>query len=195
MNVISTILLGLLLLPKLRKSARKFDITPRLVFVSSEVHHFSDMPERKHLSGSIFTAFADDETFSAGLRYWTSKLALILALQRLIEEQCNNEGENPVIITHVNPGFCRSALMRDVGWGVRLAELIFHARSTEVGSRTLVYAAAAGAESHGQYLSDCEVAPLASFVDSPDGKDVGDRLWKELKQILETIQPGIFTSM
>lgn len=33
----------------------------------------------------------------------------------------------------------------------------FLARSTEVGSRTLVTAAAAGPESHGGYMTDCVV--------------------------------------
>jgi retinol dehydrogenase 12 len=32
-------------------------------------------------------------------------------------------------------------------------------RKTEEGSRTLVYAAQGGPETHGQYLDDCKVGP------------------------------------
>jgi retinol dehydrogenase-12 len=41
-NVISTFLLALMLLPKLRESAAKFKTTPRLTIVSSEVHFFTN---------------------------------------------------------------------------------------------------------------------------------------------------------
>lgn len=37
-NVISTFLMALMLLPKLRESASKFNITPRLTIVSSDAH-------------------------------------------------------------------------------------------------------------------------------------------------------------
>lgn len=46
-NVVSTFLLALLVLPKLRETAAKFNITPRLVITSSEVHFFPTFPERK----------------------------------------------------------------------------------------------------------------------------------------------------
>lgn len=59
-NVVSTFLLGLLLLPKLRESGQKFNLTPHLAVVSSEVHAWSPMNERK--SESIFGALNDKET-------------------------------------------------------------------------------------------------------------------------------------
>lgn len=46
-NVISKFLLGLLLLPKLRETAARFNTLPRLVFVESFVHHHTTFPERK----------------------------------------------------------------------------------------------------------------------------------------------------
>lgn len=78
-NVVSTFLLALLLLPKLRKSAVKFNITPVLNIVTSEVHYFAKrkhsrctaqkspatltstlVPERQ--SSSIFEALRDEKT-------------------------------------------------------------------------------------------------------------------------------------
>lgn len=46
-NVISTTLLALLVLPKLRETAEKFGVTPRLTIVSSEVAFWAAFEERK----------------------------------------------------------------------------------------------------------------------------------------------------
>jgi hypothetical protein len=65
------------------------------------------------------------------------------------------------------------------------------ARKTEVGSRTLVHAGSQGVESHGKYLSDCEITEPSAFVRSEEGKQIQERVWKELVGKLEGIQPGI----
>ena len=46
-NVLSTLLLGLLLLPKLRETGQKHATTPHLEVVTSEMHHFSKVEEAK----------------------------------------------------------------------------------------------------------------------------------------------------
>lgn len=46
-NVVSTMLLALLLLPKLRESAKRFDMIPRMVILSSNVHVMCSFPEWK----------------------------------------------------------------------------------------------------------------------------------------------------
>lgn len=61
-----------------------------------------------------------------------------------------------VIINFVNPGFCQSELAREASWIIHAVRAIF-ARTTEAGSRTLVYAAQGGQETHGQYVSNCRV--------------------------------------
>ena len=65
------------------------------------------------------------------------------------------------------------------------------ARTTEVGGRTLVHSAAAGDESHGQYMSECRVKEPSKFVRSREGLAAQERVHKELMAILEAIQPGI----
>lgn len=65
------------------------------------------------------------------------------------------------------------------------------ARSTEVGSRTIVHSAAAGVESHGQYMSECRVKEPSTFVRSDEGAKTQERVHEELMGILERIQPGI----
>ena len=59
-NVVSTYLLGLMILPKLRETGTKFNITPHLVIVSSEVHARTSLPERS--SPNIFKTLNDKET-------------------------------------------------------------------------------------------------------------------------------------
>jgi retinol dehydrogenase 12 len=46
-NVVSTTLLGILLLPALRRSAKKFNAAPRLSIVTSETHQMSKLPQWK----------------------------------------------------------------------------------------------------------------------------------------------------
>ena len=59
-NVVSTFLLGLLLLPKLRETAVKFDKEVVLTFTGSFVHFMTQFPERK--SENIFEALAVKQT-------------------------------------------------------------------------------------------------------------------------------------
>lgn len=59
-NVVSTFLLALLALPKLQETAMRFNNTPHLVIVSSEVHAFTSFPERK--SANIFNTLNDQKT-------------------------------------------------------------------------------------------------------------------------------------
>jgi len=59
-NVVSTFLLALMILPKLRETATKYNVTPRLTIVSSEVHMFTNFAERN--SPNIFDTLNDKAT-------------------------------------------------------------------------------------------------------------------------------------
>lgn len=183
-NVISTFLLALLMLPKLRDTSRKLDKQTTLSIVSSETHLWTTFPEQQ--ADSIFDALDKSEDLSE--RYQVSKLLEILAVRQLAP-QLRNSG---VTLNLVNPGFCHSDIGRETGWLHTLLKAVL-ARTTEVGSRPLVAAGAVGKESHGQYMTDglvCDEA-LSPFVRSAVGAEVGRRVWKELSEILENIQPGV----
>lgn len=90
------------------------------------------------------------------LRYNVSKLLEVFFVRELASRTAANTKPD-VIINYLNPGLCHSELGRDLGWGLYLLKLAF-ARTTEQGSRTLVNAAEAGMESHGQYMSNCRVS-------------------------------------
>jgi len=69
------------------------------------------------------------------------------------------------------------------------------ARSTEVGSRTIVAAAGAGLETHGKYMSESLVTEPSEFVRSEEGARVQKKVWAELTAKLETIMPGVTANL
>lgn len=121
-------------------------------------------------------------------RYATSKLMEIL----LLREMAGRMSGSGVIINMVNPGLCHSKLAREIGWGFWMFKQLV-ARSTEVGSRTLVAWASAGRNSHGMYMTDGRIAneALSTFVRSLEGEQAQEKLWPEIAGILEDIHPGI----
>lgn len=139
-NVVSTFLLALLVLPKLKETAQRYNTRPRLTIVSSEVHGWTNFQERKN--EHIFEAINDKEKADMGSRYALSKLFEVFAVREICAKP-RTMPDYPVIINTVNPGLCHSELARDLGWGLWLFKLLL-ARTTEVGSRTLVHAATAG---------------------------------------------------
>ncbi|EAW23604.1 putative short-chain dehydrogenase/reductase family protein [Aspergillus fischeri NRRL 181] len=185
-NVISTILLGLLVLPTLRRSAAKYGTKPRLTTVVSEVHAWTKFPERN--AENTFAALDDEEHTDMGERYQTSKLLQVLALREMVARM----RDDSVVVNMVNPGLCHSQLGRDSGIGLALMKMVL-ARTTEVGGRTLVAGAAAGEESHGVYMTDGKVdnRALSAFVRSEEGKQAQEKVWGELGEILEEIRPGV----
>ncbi|RDW95130.1 short-chain dehydrogenase protein [Coleophoma crateriformis] len=190
-NVISTFLMALLLLPKLREHANKFNAAPHLTIVASDAHEQAKFNERN--AESIFKALGDPKSKYQGDRYNLSKLLEILTVRELATAM-DASGKPKVILNTLTPGFCHSELMRHavfplnlLGWiGKRLI-----GRSTEMGSRTLVAAAAAGNESHGKYMTDCVVREPSKFVRSVDGEKTQKKFYKELLGVLEDIEPGI----
>jgi retinol dehydrogenase 12 len=188
-NVVSTFLLAILLLPKLKETAAKHNTTPHLTIVSSELHGTSDLPERKDKSGSIFAALNNPAKAQMSNRYPVSKLLEVLAVRQIIESHAP-EGY-PVVINYVGPGFCYSDLAKEMGAVVKVMYVVLNARTTEVGSRSLVQAVQAGKESHGKWLRDNRIQDPAAWVLSKDGKEAQERVWKELGEKLEVIQPGI----
>ncbi|KAJ5305869.1 hypothetical protein PENANT_c015G04509 [Penicillium antarcticum] len=190
-NVISTLLLSLLLLPKLKATRKLIPTrTPRLTFVVSEVHGWASFPEWKE--DAPMKEVSDQTKAKMGERYPLSKLLEVLLVQELAGRVRGSE----VIINMINPGLCHSQLGRDAGMAFMLMKIVL-ARRTEVGSRTLVAGAAAGLESHGAYMTDGHVENMAlsPFVRSDEGRQAREKLWDELSAILESVRPGIMQNV
>jgi NAD(P)-dependent dehydrogenase (short-subunit alcohol dehydrogenase family) len=105
-NVVSTFLLALLILPKLKQTASKFNVRPMLTIVSSEVHGWAKFKERDAPEGKIFEQLNDKSKADMGDRYMVSKLLEVLAIRAIVER--NPAESYPVTINTVNPGLCHS---------------------------------------------------------------------------------------
>lgn len=155
-NVVCTVLLGLLLLPKLRESATPNGPTPRLCFVSSDRHVMTNLPEWK--TEDTFAALRAQTDSGADDRYYASKLLNVIMFRQLADEIASSTPR--VVVNGFTPGYCATALIRETqgfwGWQLYVMKLTI-ARTIEVGSRTLVHAASLGCEGHGKYLNDCKI--------------------------------------
>jgi retinol dehydrogenase-12 len=193
-NDVSTYLLGILLLPKLKETASKHNKQTYLTIVSSEVHYMTELDylRKGKEDSSIFDILNQNKNMPD--RYNASKLLEVLASRQMVADHMqpiSAEQPYPVITNFVNPGFCHSSLMREMHVIGLIIKFLFRARTTEVGARTLVHATHAGPESHGEYLADCKVAPVAPFVTSAEGQKFQARWWKELSAKLDGIHPGL----
>ncbi|KAI4160249.1 MAG: hypothetical protein L6R39_000244 [Caloplaca ligustica] len=188
-NVVSTFLLALLVLPKLRETSSKFNTTPYLTVVTSEVHIWTKLPERS--SPNIFDTLSDEKTADMLNRYHVSKLLEVFYCRELVSRMGNKSN---IILNYVSPGLCHSDLAKDGGFGIWLMKLLL-ARSTEVGSRTYLWATQAGPGSHGKYIESCYYEEVAPFVTSEEGVKTQARIWDELSVKFEKIQPGIMMNV
>jgi len=145
-NVISTLLIAMLVIPKLRESSKVQKKPSHLVFTGSVVHIYAKhkaLCEPK--TGQIFKTLDDENTANMADRY-------------------NLSGR----------------------FALRLM-----GRTSEEGGRTLVHGAVADEKCHGKYLAECRIKQESSWARSDEGHQVQERLWLELVDILEGIQPGV----
>lgn len=185
-NVISNFLVALLLVPVLKRTAETCsDATPHLSVVASEVHAWTDLPKWK--TENTFKSLDDETKADMNMRYPATKLLKIL-VSRELAARLDGSG---VVVNMQQPGMCHSELTRKDGRITAVLKFVL-ARSTEVGSRTLVAAASAGIASHGAYMRDGEIdnEALSPFVRNHDGEIAQKKVWEELTRILEDICSG-----
>ncbi|EOA85730.1 uncharacterized protein SETTUDRAFT_151985 [Exserohilum turcica Et28A] len=154
------------------------------------VNH-TTFPQRSAPDGQILATLSDPETCK---KYWSQQYPVSKLIQLFIVRAVADHhpaSEFPVTINIVNPGLCWSELAREAtSWGFWFFRLIV-ARSTEVGSRTLVHAGASGMDTHGKYLSDCMIEEPSPLVTDAAGKEAQERITAEVLKEIETIQPGV----
>ncbi|EIM87346.1 NAD-P-binding protein [Stereum hirsutum FP-91666 SS1] len=208
-NVLSTTLLALLLIPKLKETAVEYGITPRLTFTSSEMAFVAKFGEWKAARGKVFGkdgGLADPTKPDMMDRYQLSKFLELVAVREIaLRISSTSTASRPLVIVNApTPGYCASSLERDVDGlllhvAVGLLGFVMHKRKPEVGARTLVHAAgSAGVESHGMFLRDCKVYPFPlDHNKGPwgDEKTLRKRVWAEIMEKLERIVPGISSSI
>jgi NAD(P)-dependent dehydrogenase (short-subunit alcohol dehydrogenase family) len=103
-NVISTFLLVLGMLPKMKNTAQKFGVRPVISVTSSGAHKSAKFPERFAPEGKILSTLTSDQKFDAMQRYPTSKLLEVFCVKHIGECYPNLS----VTVNEVTPGFCHS---------------------------------------------------------------------------------------
>lgn len=151
-NTLSTSLLALLLLPKLKASSTSFEPT-HLSIVSSQ-QFVRAKAESLRTEGPLLDHLNSPYRFQGPKQYGISKLLLEYVIKMLANLVRRDDGTVPVIINTVSPGFCASSLGRQYNrfyerWLAWLAYKVF-ARTAEQGSRSLVSATVQGIESQGK---------------------------------------------
>ncbi|TVY38556.1 Short chain dehydrogenase [Lachnellula occidentalis] len=195
-NVISTFLLILLVLPTLRKVAATCEITPVITVVSSDIHSWTQFPEWK--APNTLGKLNDEKTSNMPDRYPVSKLLQIFASREIAAKIADEKPK--VVLNIISPGLTKTSLSRDATGSTKIAMAVMKSllgRTSEEGGRTLVHAATAGPESHGIYFTNCDLnkGPLSDFVKSAEGDKAQKKLWEEILAKLEIIQPGISSNL
>jgi retinol dehydrogenase-12 len=65
-NALATPLVAFLLLPHMMRTAQQYATLPRLVVVTSELHHFASIPKNIAEGGAILTTFSSPEFCTPG---------------------------------------------------------------------------------------------------------------------------------
>ncbi|KAI0009468.1 retinol dehydrogenase 12 [Xylariaceae sp. FL0662B] len=192
-NYLSNALLAILLLPVLK--AKNSPQRPgRLAVVNSDTSSWAAFKEKD--SVPLLPAFDTPEFFDQSDRYSTSKLLCQLFLSELTKRV----PPSVAIINAPNPGMCYgSGLNRDadgtlLGVFLRIVWRLL-GRSTSVGARAVTDAVVKhGAETHGQYLEDGKLNPMAPIVYKPQGARIANQLWQETMEELEFARVGDIVS-
>ncbi|KAL2126566.1 hypothetical protein VTI74DRAFT_665 [Chaetomium olivicolor] len=199
-NAISAFLLCLLLLPKLRESARRTGRPGRFTVPNSALHYLAPLHELDDAAQTekIMTRLDDPARADMAGLYMLSKLLVLYTVRELAARSSQSGGKREgrkgrVIINSPNPSYCVSNLERETQGqlGARVAQRLL-ARTTEEGSRTLYHGmVVAGEESDGAYLTNCHVQTPARHVTNQWGQQVQRSFFDELLETLEKIEPGI----
>ncbi|KAH6622687.1 hypothetical protein F5144DRAFT_336347 [Chaetomium tenue] len=198
-NVLSTLLMAVLLVPVMRAKAKKVGdgVIPRITVLTSRSGFGEDgRVDWEGVKGDAIKGM-DAEDMAPAKTYPLSKLAEVFAVRHLAREVLPVE-KGGVIINLVCPGLCVTELSRNAPeeFTTRLRHLHgLYGRTAEDGSRTLLHGAVAGVESHGKLLHSCEDGE----PDVPDwiknDLEAQKTTWEVIAKELEAVEPGCVTNM
>ncbi|KAL5337293.1 hypothetical protein BJX70DRAFT_369990 [Aspergillus crustosus] len=187
-NTLSTSLLALLLLPKLKTCSS--DSSPTHLTVVSSQQFVRVQAKSLQTDRPLLEHLNDAQLFSGPKQYGISKLLLEYVLKTVAARLRNENGTVPVIINTVSPGLCVSSLGRQyTKLHHRLVVWVMYklfARTTEQGSRSLVSATYQGLESHGRcWRSDGYLDESSALTTGLEGKQFQAQAWKEIMNVLK----------
>lgn len=203
-NVVGTFLLAILIVPILRKSATEHQMSapPRISIVGSAVHFFAkyELLLQASVSGEGILSYLSDENRWHGKigedRYYLSKgmvQMLVRQLARRINDSAEKSGKPTVIVNAASPGYCRTNLFNESASVASRMGLKLIGRDADVGARAMVIGAIGqdgGDKSHGGYMSEGKVRDYSSWLETEQGDEIARKLWDEVAEVVETVQPG-----
>ncbi|KAJ8588531.1 short-chain dehydrogenase [Rhizopogon salebrosus TDB-379] len=180
-NYLSTTLLSILMIPHLIASSTPQSAS-RLVITSSDLHYVANKLKGADRWPSILEKLNDPDYCTSSVmadRYNLSKLLEVMFVRELSSRLPN---PTPVVVSAVNPGRLGLATMKTL-----------IARTTEMGSRTLVHPAVEPGEMlrHGRYLSCCEPKEESDYALSAEGTEISKRLWSETIDVLSKVDSRV----
>lgn len=200
-NAISTTLLSLHLLPLLLASPLTTNPSPsarpHLALVSSGTAWMANLSTLP-VAPSSTTPIADLSTsanfppyiWGGQVQYSYSKLLLEYAMRRMAFLPALNPDDPLVLVTSVCPGAVASNLARaytEKSWLASglVALICLAARPPEVGANIHLSVLGRGLEVRGEMWKDDVVlaGEIVKNVKSPEGVELGDRVWEEMKRI------------
>ncbi|KAJ2958235.1 hypothetical protein NQZ79_g6143 [Umbelopsis isabellina] len=191
-NHLGTSLLILGLLPSVRRTAAKAnkDQLPRIVVVSSNVHHWTDFLPSKE-DGNLIKAMNTPKVWTTtGLRYFDTKLLNIFFAQELGKKllQSKVAEDKNIVVSIVNPGLVLPrSVVEDPNSPLTDMQRKY-ARDYPEGCKTHVFATvdpSAGKLGDVTYYTNC--APVKEIGDITLGKDgdaLRERVWRDTFEVL-----------
>jgi retinol dehydrogenase-12 len=164
-NTLSTVLLALRLLPKLRQSTNATDgWTSRLSFVVARAHgRVSGTAPWLDAPNTLQAINKAGVLTGLGERYAGTKLLTVWAAREIAAKYTmGSDGKPEVIVTYSCPGPCQSDLAREWKGNVATRLLLFGihktiSKTSEEGARILVLGTLLDEKSHGKFLRDKDV--------------------------------------
>ncbi|KAG2178807.1 hypothetical protein INT43_001653 [Umbelopsis isabellina] len=190
-NHLGTSLLILGLLPSVRRTAAKGskDQFPRIVVVSSNVHHWTEfLPSNE--DGNVIKAMNNQKAWtSTGLRYFDTKLLNIFfahELGRKLQQSKVAEDKN-IVVSIVNPGLVMPQSVIDDPNSQLNAIQRKYARDYPEGCKTHVFATvdpSAGKPGDVTYYTNCAPQETGDITLGKDGETLRERVWRDTLEVL-----------
>uniref|UniRef100_A0A8H7NMP2 Uncharacterized protein n=1 Tax=Bionectria ochroleuca TaxID=29856 RepID=A0A8H7NMP2_BIOOC len=199
-NLISTTLLALLLLPKLMESQTPF-FTPVLELVGSGTHQRlrgllpdTDNPDKDPLE--VYNTRESFEAFGFLEQYSLSKLFLMYVqwhLMDLVEDESSDLVRAFVVV--VGPGPTQSAITREFDNRSLLFRMAFSVvylmmKTAEQGARVYLSGLALGARGHGRFWQWDSIDRPAYYCTDPNATVRSKRVWSSIITALGKDVPG-----
>jgi NAD(P)-dependent dehydrogenase (short-subunit alcohol dehydrogenase family) len=187
-NLLSTVLMALLLLPAVRAAASEQTdgFMPHISFVNSIAHLETDpawIPEGQTLLQRI----NDPSKYDQVQQYYLVKLAGMFAIRGLIERLGSDADK--IVINATCPGMCKTNMGNGFPVVQRMFMAVFYVffgKSAEAGSRCLVSGTALGKDSQGKLWTDDKIVGPSKFMESERGNDMYRETWNEILTILRS---------